>query len=255
MTVSTEIGQTTATTITVRGLDLSHDILGKLGFVEAFVLCAFGRRPSPQEAEMLNALLVLALDHGLTPSSIAARLTCLGAPDAMQGAVAAGLLGAGSRYLGPATLVSEQLTAWARGMSGDEPEEAYARLAADVLSRPSRGRIFGFGHPIHKEADPRVAPLREIARRTGFHRAAWRLLDALADRLKLRSLPLNASGALGATIVDMQLPPAFASGLALVGRCAGLVAHLLEEQHSPTGQEIWELVLRQDPRNDLGQDR
>lgn len=252
MNITTEIGQTTPDKITVRGLDLSTEIIGHLDFVEAFLLCAFGRRPTVPEREMVNALLVLALDHGLTPSSIAARLTQLGAPESLQGAVAAGLLGAGSRYLGPATMVSELLATGIAGLSGDEPDDIYDARAIELLDKLDGCKLPGFGHPIHKVADPRVGPLRVLARRHGFYRAGWKLHDAVERKLgEHKGLPANASGAMGATILDMGIPPSFATGVALVGRCGGLVAHLLEERQHPVGQSIWELVLNQDPRNNL----
>ncbi len=252
--ITSEIGHTTPDRIMVRGHDLSAELLGKVDFIDAFMLCALGRKPSAPEREMTQALLVLALDHGLTPSSIAARLTYLGAPDSLQSAVAAGLLGAGSRYLGPATIVSLRLAQWLDGFDG-ESDADYERCATKVLADPKHQRLPGFGHPIHKHGDPRVAPLREIARRNGFHGRGWRLFDALAVQIMAASgTTANASGALGATVLDMALPPSFASGIALVGRCAGLVAHILEEQQHPVGQEVWELVMRQDARNDLGRD-
>ncbi|RYY84650.1 MAG: citryl-CoA lyase, partial [Comamonadaceae bacterium] len=100
MPVTTDIGTTTPDTIQVRGLNLATDILGQFDFVDMICWLAWARRPEAREKEMLNLLLVTAADHGLTPSAISARLTYLGAPESLQGAVAAGLLGAGSSFLG-----------------------------------------------------------------------------------------------------------------------------------------------------------
>ena len=74
--------------------------MGQVGFGElAFWLVAL-RRPTPREVRVFEAVLVALADHGFTPTAIAARLTYLSAPDSLQGALAAGLLGGGSRFLG-----------------------------------------------------------------------------------------------------------------------------------------------------------
>src|SRR5919107_2495553 len=97
----TAICTSDAHTIVVRGRDLSKELIGKIGFVDHFFLLLVGRLPSPGEAAVLNATLVAIAEHGLVPSVQAARMTFAAAPDAMQGAVAAGILGCGSVVLGP----------------------------------------------------------------------------------------------------------------------------------------------------------
>ena len=90
----------TPTSIRLLGQDLAADLMGKVGFGElAFWLVAM-RRPTPAEIRVFEAVLVALADHGFTPTAIAARLTYLSAPDSLQGALAAGLLGGGSRFLG-----------------------------------------------------------------------------------------------------------------------------------------------------------
>ena len=96
----TSLGTSTADEIRLLGHDLTADLMGKVGFGElAFWLVAM-RRPTPQEVRVFEAVLVALADHGFTPTAIAARLTYLSAPDSLQGALAAGLLGGGSRFLG-----------------------------------------------------------------------------------------------------------------------------------------------------------
>ena len=96
----TSLGTSTADEIRLLGQDLSADLMGKVGFGElAFWLVAL-RRPTPSETRVFEAVLVALADHGFTPTAIAARLTYLSAPDSLQGALAAGLLGGGSRFLG-----------------------------------------------------------------------------------------------------------------------------------------------------------
>lgn len=236
---------------------MATEIIGHLDFVETLFLGALARRPTPEEKSVINAILVVSLDHGLTPSSIAARLTSVGAPESVPAAVAAGLLGAGSRYLGPSVLVAQQFEEWTADLQDDAPAKAYESKADSILDyQPSSGKRFlGYGHPIHKDGDPRVPALRSIANENGFYRKGWKLADVLSARLaaKQPSLPMNAAGAVGVTVFDMALDPVFAAGLTLVGRCGGLIAHILEEKTAPIGQDIWKLIATQDPRVDFGE--
>ena len=96
----TSLGTSSADEIRLLGQNLTADLMGKVSFGElAFWLVAL-RRPTPPETRVFEAVLVALADHGFTPTAIAARLTYLSAPDSLQGALAAGLLGGGSRFLG-----------------------------------------------------------------------------------------------------------------------------------------------------------
>src|SRR5207245_4890724 len=91
-------GRSTAGQIVVRGHDLSEELIGKVSLGDFAFLELMARLPTPQESVMFNALVVTLVEHGLTPSTIAARMTYFGAPEALQAAVAAGLLGMGDRF-------------------------------------------------------------------------------------------------------------------------------------------------------------
>lgn len=248
MSIKTQIGYATVEDIFVRGRNLSTDIIPNTDFVDMVALCMLGTQPEPGFKRMLNALLVTSTDHGFTPSSMASRLTFLGAPESLQGAVAAGLLGAGDRYLGATQNVAQMLLAESEGLNADSPQADFDDRARNVLQRcrQEKKRIYGVGHPIHVNGDPRVPSLRALAKETGYYGRAWRLLDAI-EAINLRefskSLPINGAGAMGAIAADLGLDPRIARGLALVGRTAGLVAHILEEAASPTAPEMWSLVL------------
>src|SRR5215831_8027558 len=96
----TSIGTSQRDRITLLGHDLATELIGQVSFGElAFWLVAL-RRPTPSEVRVFESVLVALADHGFTPTAIAARLTYLSAPDSLQGALAAGLLGGGSRFLG-----------------------------------------------------------------------------------------------------------------------------------------------------------
>lgn len=256
MAIKTDIGTTTPDAIRVRGLNLATDIVGQFDFVDMICWLALARRPQPREKEMLNMLLVTAADHGLTPSAISARMTYLGAPESLQGAVAAGLLGAGSHFLGTVQNAAEFWRSHATDLADDATDEVL-RIRARTLveqAREHRTPIPGVGHPIHINGDPRVPTLRAVSERNGYLGKHWKLaltLEHVLCKEMRRPLPLNAAGAIGAVMADMGLDPLFGRGLALIGRTAGLVAHVMEEKAAPIGQNLWNLVLEQDEQNVL----
>src|SRR4051794_1860311 len=112
----TGIGTSTPEAITIRGQNLADDLMGKVTFTELTYLLVKGSPPTPGQVRMLDAVLVSLADHGLTPTVLAARLTHTGAPESLQGAVAAGLLGAGTVFLG----VVEDSAVFLEGIDGPE---------------------------------------------------------------------------------------------------------------------------------------
>jgi citrate synthase len=205
---------------------------------------------------MLNLLLVLTADHGLTPSAVSARLTYLGAPEALQGAVAAGLSGAGSVFLGNAQNAAEMLVDGASSLTADSSDEDVLQRAREVIDqRRAKGQhVVGLGHNLHVNGDPRIPVLIDYSKRYDYFGKHWRLLLALEqvmNRERGKTLPINAGGGVGAIMAEMNLDPLLGRGIALIGRCAGLIAHVAEERDHPFGLELWNLILAQDPRNVL----
>src|SRR6195256_4726484 len=99
--LKSDIGWSTEDRIVVRGHDLVEELLGKVSLGDVAFLELMGRLPTKKESLVFNAITVTLVEHGMTPSAIAARLTYFGAPESLQGAVAAGLLGMGDRFGGP----------------------------------------------------------------------------------------------------------------------------------------------------------
>ncbi|CAM4014295.1 citryl-CoA lyase [Bordetella tumulicola] len=254
MTIRTNIGYATTQDIFVRGKNLSTDIIPNADFVDMACLCILGRYPEPRFKRMMNVILVTSCDHGFTPISMAGRLTFLGAPESLQGAVAAGLLGAGDRYLGVTQNVAQMLSDETQGLSDDSPDGDFRARAHDLLNRyaAQKKRIAGLGHPIHVDGDPRVEALRMVSRDNGYYGRHWKLLDAVVavNQASLgKFLPINGAGAMGAMAAEMGLDPKAARGLALVGRTAGLIAHIIEEASSPVAPEMWKVVLDAEQAN------
>ncbi len=217
--IRSEMGWSTTDRISVRGKDLPGEILGKVNLGDMAFLELTGRLPNAQESVMFNAMVVTLVEHGVTPSALAARLTYLGAPEAMQAAVAAGLCGLGSVFVGSMEGVAKMLS---------------EGLDAEALAQMKR--VPGLGHPIHKPLDPRTTRLFEIARETGFYGKYCRTMEEIA---KKKGLTLNATGAIGALACEMKLDWRAVKGLGVMARAVGLVGHLLEESRQPMAEEIW----------------
>jgi citrate synthase len=241
----TWIGSASADRITVAGRDLPTEIMGRLTLTELAYLLVTRREPTPGERRMVDAVLVSLADHGLTPSALAARLTYTGAPEAVQGAVAAGLLGAGSVFLGPtgdaAVFLADALAG--AGVSGtDEPSLRPVAEAAVDGCRAAGRRVPGLGHPVHREKDPRTPRLYALAEEEGLLGPHLLLLALVAEvyaERAARRLPVNGAGAGGAALADAGVPPGSVRGFALIARTPGLVAHLAEEAEDPIGREFW----------------
>ena len=249
-TYRTGLGVSDADSITVLGHSLADELLGQVSFGElAFWLMA-KQRPTPQQRNMFEAVLVALADHGFTPTAIAARVTLLSAPESIQGALAAGLLGGGDRFLG----VTENAARFLHGaLAGCNPlpddDDGWDALAAEVVSRTrDQGRFVpGLGHPVHKEGDPRTPVLFDLARRNnlfGPHLQLFAAIGRAHPAILGRKLPLNGAGACGAVLGDVGLPLGVARGVALLARCAGLLGHLAEELDDPIGNDIFMAVDR-----------
>ena len=237
----TEIGGADLDSITVRGRDLASDLMGKVTFTELAFLLVRGREPTAQETALLDAVLVSLAEHGLTPTVLAARLTHTGAPESLQGAVAAGLLGAGSVFLGVVedTAVFLEGVVVAAGAGGDLEAAAAAAVRARLAAG---GRIPGLGHPVHKAGDPRTSRIYAIAEEQGLdgpHLRALRLVAAAHRKATGKTLPINGAGVGGAALADLGFPARIVRGMALLARTAGLVAHLEEEHERPLGMQLF----------------
>jgi citrate synthase len=234
MTLETSVGTSDADSITVMGRDLAGDLMGKATLTELAFLVVQRRMPSPAETRLFDAVLVSLADHGLTPTVLAARLTHTGAPESLQGAMAAGLLGAGSVFLG----VVEDTVRFLDAI-GDDVEGGIAR------ELEAGSRIPGLGHPVHRVQDPRTPRIYEIAEETGLTGTYLSRLREVAEahaRQAGRERPVNGAGVAGAALADLGFPPALLRGFALLARTAGLLGHLAEELQSPIGMRLYREV-------------
>jgi citrate synthase len=235
MSFRTSVGTSDADTITIMGRDLATELMGQVTLTELAFLMVQRRMPSPEETRLLDAVLVSLADHGLTPTVLAARLTYTGAPESIQGAVAAGLLGAGSVFLG----VVEDTARFLDEIGEDDVGAAVAR------ELEAGRRIPGLGHPVHKVQDPRTPRIYAIAEETGQLGPQLRRLREVADAHRTqtgRELPINGAGVAGAALADLGFPIPLLRGFALLARTAGLLGHLAEEMEHPLGMPLYREV-------------
>jgi citrate synthase len=228
--------------ILIRERNLCDDLIGKMTFTDFIMFHFFGAEPTPLQRTIVDAVLVCIMEHGMTPSAVASRITYLGAPESLQGAVAAGLLGAGSRFVGTA----DESAALLKRIN-DQPVEQRAAEAQAIAEEFTAAKKFlpGFGHPIHINGDPRVKRLDEVARAAGAKGDYIDAMYLLGDAIKAASgknIVINVNAAIGAVLLEADIPPTITRGFNLIARCAGLVGHLLEEQQEPAGFHIWKVA-------------
>ncbi|HET6551169.1 MAG TPA: citryl-CoA lyase [Solirubrobacter sp.] len=212
--------------VEVRGRDLTGDVMGRLTFTEYFHLLLTGDEPTADQRDFLDVLLIAIAEHGMMPTSVAARMTLAADPQSLHGAVAAGILGAGPVILGTADECARILA------SDDEPAAIANRARAE------RTKLPGFGHPVHRPRDPRADRILELAdarRVSGPHVAKARALADAAAEAWGRPLTMNVSLPIAAVMLDLGFPPYTVKAVPILARTAGLLAHLAEEQTQPLG--------------------
>ncbi|MGY1744307.1 citryl-CoA lyase [Blastococcus sp. SYSU D00695] len=241
----TALGASTRESITLLGTDLARDVMGTVGFGELAFWLATQRRPTPGQTRVFEAVLAALADHGFTPTAIVTRLTHLSAPDSVQGAIAAGLLGGGSRFLG----VTEDCGRFLHDVLAAAPQlptddAGWDALALETVRAQREARRFvpGLGHHVHKDGDPRTPRLFAIAAEEGLvgpHLSLFAAIGRVHPEVLGRTLPLNGAGVCGAALADLGLPLELLRGFALLARTAGLIGQLAEELRHPVANEVF----------------
>jgi citrate synthase len=244
-TYRTGIGASEPDAIHLLGSNLADDLLGQISFGELAYWLITKRRPTDGQRALFEAVLVALADHGFTPTAITARVTYLSAPDSIQGALAAGLLGGGSRFLGVTEDAAMFLSAALAGLEPLPDDEAgWGAVAAGLLAdAKAAGRFVpGLGHPVHKQGDPRTPVLFALARRHGVfgpHLSLFEAIGQVHPTVLGKTLPLNGAGVCGAVLADIGIPIGVTRGVALLARCAGLIGHIAEEMTDPIAMDIY----------------
>ena len=246
----THIATSDETSITVRGKDLVHDLMGRVSYTEMLFLLIRSRLPTDTERTILDACLVTLAEHGLTLNTLAARFIASAVPGQIQVAMGASLMTVADQFVGTMENCARILH---EGVSRGGDARAYC---AEVVARyrAESRRVPGFGHRFHKPDDPRSPRLIEIAREAGCNGQYLDMLAVLAaevDRAAGRHVTINATGAIGALLSEIGFEPDVMRGLAVVSRSGGLVAHITEERKTNSARLIERLahenVLYSDP--------
>ena len=233
----THLSQAYPDRVEVRGRDLARDLMGRLTFTEYFHLLLTGREPTEEERFFLDLLLVAIAEHGMMPTNVAARMTLAADPGSLQGAVAAGILGAGPVVLGTSEECARLLErAQAKVEGGAEPAAVAAELAGEIKEDGSK--VPGFGHPVHQPVDPRAERILELAAERGaggqYVLLARCFRDAVAEVWR-KPLTMNVAMPIAAVMLDLGFAPETVKAVPILARTAGLLAHLAEEQQNPIG--------------------
>ncbi|MCO5396630.1 citryl-CoA lyase [Ralstonia sp. 21MJYT02-11] len=222
----------------MRGRDTLAEVVGSMTFTEGFYFIVTGCQPTPAQARVLDAALLILMDHGLTPSALVARLVADSNPEDIQIPLAAGALMVGNKFAGTMVGAGRILS---EGMEFKGDKKAWAVNVVRQY-RESGRRIPGFGHPYYQSVDPRAERLFSVARDVGVKGTYIDLLNTLHEAVNAsakRTITLNVTGALGAVLHEIGFPVGAMRAVAVVGRCAGLVAHVEEERKSPISPDIY----------------
>jgi citrate synthase len=223
--------------VEVRGRDLSGDLMGRLTFTEHFHLLLTGREPNEEQRFFLDLLLVAIAEHGMMPTNVAARMTLAADPESLQGAVAAGILGAGPVLLGTSEACARLLErAQTKVAAGEAPDAVAGEIAS--AAHASGERLPGFGHPVHRPLDPRAERILELADEHEVSGAHVTLTHSFRDAVAKtwgKPLTLNVSMPIAAVMLDLGFPSTAVKSVPILARTAGLLAHLAEEREAPIG--------------------
>jgi citrate synthase len=231
----------TLTSLHYRDANLVDELMGKKTFTEVMLMQILGREPRPVDMRITDVVLIVLMEHDLTPSAIATRLIYMSAPENLQGAVSAGLLAVGSSFVGTMENCSTLLD---RILAAADPDAEALSIARHYKAQKSP--VPGFGHHLHKPVDPRAYKLLELGEAElelkGDHIGALKRLSAAVDEVAGRPITINATGAVAALLGEIGVSAGVMRGFAVISRAAGLVAHVVEERQSPSGRYIWDTV-------------
>jgi citrate synthase len=215
----TEIGDSRKGMTVVRGYELT-ELIGNISFSQAIFLVLTTRMPSEKEDALFNAILVSSIEHGLGAPSTQIARTVASTGNAMNAALAAGLLAQG-KYHGGA--VEECMRTLLK-------EETGMQIVADATAR--NAILSGFGHKVYT-TDPRTQRLFTLAQEHGYHgkyvERALQIETAL-EQAKGKKLCINVDGAIAALLCELGFSPELSNGIFAISRISGLVAHITEER-------------------------
>jgi len=228
---STKITKVEPNHLVTRGYR-QEDLIGNIPFSHVVYLLLKGELPTKEHGKMIDAILTACIDHGVTPpTAMASRVVASGGVP-LPTAVAAGVLSIGDAHGGAIEKGAKFLQEGIARMKqeGKTIDEIAKTLVSE--SREQKKRILGFGHRVHT-ADPRTKKLFSLADELNISGECIGLSKAIEKELAEqtgKTLPINVDGAIAAISSDMGFDWRLGKGFFLLGRVAGLTAHVYEEQ-------------------------
>ena len=216
--------------IIVRGHDLVS-LMQQGTYADVVALLLGGHAPDEGERRLIDAMLIAIADHGAgSPSAATARMAASGNRQAPEAAVAAGILAIGDAHAGAgmACMVIIQAALERAARESRSLDDVARATATDA--RGAGQRLPGLGHRMYSE-DPRTTALFAIAEQHGKAGPGVAFMRALESAVAeiIKPLPINVDGAIAAVLHDLGYPAAAAKLIFIVGRTAGLAAHVMEE--------------------------
>lgn len=213
--------------VRIRGYSL-RELMRATDFVSGIFLLLVGELPTKSQSTVLNAMLLSAIDHGISPSATVTRFVA-GAGSPVQASVAAGLLTFGDIHAGAGEEFCRMLEEAVSNRSGTVEDTATSLVQG---LRSQRRRVPGYGHPQHPQGDPRSPILLELAQTEGISGEHVEMAVAIENAIEAgagRRIPMNIDGALGSLMLDLGFSWRHARPLAMIARIVGLSAHAVEE--------------------------
>ncbi len=224
MEFKTRISKLVNEDIVIRGEKLSSLITGGK-FSDSIFLLLSGRKPSSIESTLFEKMLISVIDHGMgTTSSMTSRFIVSGG-NALNVGVGGGILSIGDHHGGAIEKAMQQFYAWQK-LGKDK---ARAEIKDMVTTKKT---IYGFGHKVYKDEDPRVVLLLEEVKKKKFSSSHLYLKEEVEKTFaeaKGKKIPINIDGLLALLLCDFGFDPLLGKGVFIIGRVPGLVAQCHEE--------------------------
>lgn len=203
----------------VYGYDLTK-LAGSSSFAKTIYLILKGEMPDKNAEKMLDAMLTIAIDHGVEPASVVAARNIYSGGSPLQAAVAGGILALGEFHGGAIEQAMENFKKY-QALGAKKLVEDFAK---------SGKRVSGFGHRVYT-TDPRSQRLLELSREYGFYGKYVKFAESCEAELSGggKKLPMNIDGIFAALLLEMGFPSESGKGFFIVARVPGLVAHVVEE--------------------------
>jgi citryl-CoA lyase len=207
------------------------DLIGDVSFAGVVYLILKGELPTKGQERMMDAIIVASIDHGVNaPTALASRIVASGGVP-LPTAVSAGLLAIGDSHGGAIEKCAKLLLENVKKShdTGTPLGDAAKGLVSDAKER--KQRLPGFGHRVHTD-DPRTKKLLKLAKELKIAGKHVELAEIIQKELSAggKALPINVDGAIAAITADMGFDWRMGKGFFLIGRAAGLVAQVYEEQ-------------------------